>query len=143
MEEKNNIKKFRVHHILCTLLYKGKGYDGDFCANMTRCTDELRLNPKTKLLLVSDADMICAHCPNFDGNDKCTQTRNSVKKKDEDILKCIGLEKNTVHTYSELISQAEKHVTKAVFDNSCKNCIWYKEGLCSYEEWLRAAKEIR
>lgn len=29
------MKKFRVHHILCTVLYRGEGYSGTFCDNMT------------------------------------------------------------------------------------------------------------
>lgn len=30
------MKKFRVHHILCTVLYRGEGYSGTFCDNMTQ-----------------------------------------------------------------------------------------------------------
>lgn len=31
-------RTFRVHHILCTALYTGLGYSGDFCENMTAIT---------------------------------------------------------------------------------------------------------
>lgn len=31
-----SMKKFRVHHILCTVLYRGEGYSGTFCDNMTQ-----------------------------------------------------------------------------------------------------------
>ena len=32
------MKKFRVHHILCTVLYRGEGYSGTFCDNT--CVDD-------------------------------------------------------------------------------------------------------
>ena len=36
------MKKFRVHHILCTVLYRGEGYSGTFCDNMTQKVQELK-----------------------------------------------------------------------------------------------------
>ena len=39
------MKKFRVHHILCTVLYRGEGYSGTFCDNMTQKVRELKADP--------------------------------------------------------------------------------------------------
>ena len=58
------MKKFRVHHILCTVLYRGEGYSGTFCDNMTQKVRELKADPEEPLMLVTDPDMICARCPN-------------------------------------------------------------------------------
>ena len=54
------MKKFRVHHILCTVLYRGEGYSGTFCDNMTQKVRELKADPEEPLMLVTDPDMICA-----------------------------------------------------------------------------------
>ena len=59
-----SMKKFRVHHILCTVLYRGEGYSGTFCDNMTQKVRELKADPEEPLMLVTDPDMICARCPN-------------------------------------------------------------------------------
>lgn len=29
----------------------------------------------------------------------------------------------------------EQNFTKEIFDNSCKNCNWYKNGICKFENW--------
>jgi hypothetical protein len=50
-----NEKEFRVHHILCTQLYRGLGYSGDFCTNMTAIVSDLRANPEQKVRLVAEA----------------------------------------------------------------------------------------
>ena len=65
------MKKFRVHHILCTVLYRGEGYSGTFCDNMTEKVRELKADPEEPLMLVTDPDMICARCPNRTPGDTC------------------------------------------------------------------------
>ena len=45
------MKKFRVHHILCTVLYRGEGYSGTFCDNMTQKVRELKADPEEPLML--------------------------------------------------------------------------------------------
>ena len=44
------MNKFRVHHIMCTNLYKGYGYSGPFCENMTKMVSWLNENQDEKLL---------------------------------------------------------------------------------------------
>ena len=41
-EEKKQMKRFRVHHIMCTDLYQGYGYSGAFCENMTEMVTWLK-----------------------------------------------------------------------------------------------------
>ena len=101
-------REFRVHHILCTQLYQGLGYDGDFCENMTAIVSDLRKNPDQPLRLVAKADAICANCPNRLENDFCTNGDNHVAIK--------------------------KYLTKDVFDESCASCNWYQQGICKYEK---------
>lgn len=53
------MNKFRVHHIMCTNLYKGYGYSGPFCENMTKMVSWLNENQDEPLLLVTHPDEIC------------------------------------------------------------------------------------
>lgn len=84
------MKKFRVHHILCTVLYQGEGYSGAFCDNMTQKVHELKDNLDGALILVTDPDMICARCPNRTPDDTCLDEKNHVKIKDLELLKLFG-----------------------------------------------------
>ena len=79
------MKKFRVHHILCTVLYRGEGYSGTFCDNMTQKVRELKADQEEPLMLVTDPDMICTRCPNRTPDDTCVDDKNHVKSKDLEL----------------------------------------------------------
>ncbi|MCI7087372.1 MAG: DUF1284 domain-containing protein [Lachnobacterium sp.] len=128
-------KEFRVHHILCTQLYQGLGYSGDFCTNMTAVVSDLRTHPKQRLRLVAKGDVICANCPNRVGADQCTNGDNHVVVKDRDLLEPLHLIENESYTYSELLQHSHQYLTESVFVASCANCNWYKQGICKYEDF--------
>ena len=136
------MKKFRVHHILCTVIYRGEGYSGTFCDNMTQKVRELKADPEEPLMLVTDPDMICARCPNRTPDDTCVDDKNHVKSKDLELLELFGLKETQLYSYRELLQCAEKKIDKENFLKSCGRCRWYQQGLCSYEEWLENARKI-
>ena len=103
-----NEKEFRVHHILCTQLYRGLGYSGDFCTNMTAIVSDLRANPEQKVRLVARGDVICANCPNRVGKDQCTNGDNHVVIKDRKLLEPLHLVEGECYTYSELLEHSRK-----------------------------------
>jgi hypothetical protein len=137
-----SMKKFRVHHILCTVLYRGEGYSGTFCDNMTQKVQELKADQEEPLMLVTDPDMICTRCPNRTPDDTCVDDKNHVKSKDLELLELFGLKENQLYSYRELLQCAEKKLDKENFLKSCGRCRWYQQGLCSYEEWLENARKI-
>ena len=127
--------KFRGHHIVCTSLYEGKGYSGAFCENMTAVVERLRKDPDEELLLVAEPDMICANCPNRVGKDQCTNGDNHVVIKDRKLLEPLHLVEGECYTYSELLEHSRKYLTQEVFEESCRKCNWYKQGICNYEDF--------
>jgi len=131
----SDVQKFRVHHIMCTNLYRGMGYDGDFAKNMTKIVRELRNNPDKKLYLVNDPDCICERCPNLKDGKFCTNGDNNVRTKDTLLADALDLEIGEIYTYRELMAIAKVKLTRDVFENSCKNCNWYKQGACRYEDF--------
>lgn len=127
-------REFRVHHILCTQLYQGLGYDGDFCKNMTAIVSDLRKKPDQPLRLVAKADAICANCPNRLENDFCTNGDNHVAIKDRKLLAPLHLTEGEIYTYAQLLQHSKKYLTKDIFAESCASCNWYKQGICKYEK---------
>ena len=126
---------FRVHHILCTKLYKGLGYDGAFCRNMSEKVCLLREHPDILLTLVTDPDIICANCPNLREGNFCTNGDNHVKDKDQALLAPLHLIEHETYTYRELMEHAKAYLTEDVFIKSCSCCQWYKAGICKYEDF--------
>lgn len=126
---------FRVHHILCTQLYRGLGYSGSFCENMTEKVLFLRNNSDYKLTLVTHPDEICNKCPNLKDGDYCTNGDNHVHIKDSLLLEPLHLIEGHEYSYNELLCHSKKYLTKEVFTDSCKNCDWYKKGVCKYEDF--------
>ena len=127
--------EFRVHHILCTNLYRGLGYSGDFCMNMTEKVKKLRENPQMELLLTASPDAICANCPNLRDGDYCANGDNHVAAKDEALLEPLKLTLGKMYTYRELLAHAKKYLSREVFEESCGNCGWYQSGVCRYEDF--------
>ena len=60
---------------------------------------------------------------------------NHVKSKDQHLLEPLHLLEGQTYTYGQLMQQADKYLTKEVFESSCSKCEWYKQGLCHYEDF--------
>lgn len=129
-------QKFRAHHILCTSLYEGKGYSGAFCDHMSAVVERLRGNPDEELILVAEPDLICARCPNNNGNGECAQDHNRVVDKDRRVLRSFELEEGQCYTYRALCGHARAHLTEDVFAELCGTCEWHRQGLCHYEDLI-------
>lgn len=135
-------KKFRAHHILCTALYEGKGYSGDFCDNMSQVVDYLREHADEKLQLVAEPDIICEDCPNRQEDNTCSQDTNHVVVKDRWILKMLGFKEGGIYTYRQMCQQAREKITEAVFLESCGKCKWRAQGLCQYTNLLKQLNQF-
>ncbi len=133
---------FRVHHILCTSLYEGKGYSGAFCENMSSVVERLRANPEEELVPVAEPDVICAGCPNRTEQGECAQNQNSVVEKDRFLAEQLGISTGRVSTYRELCRQAAGKMTREIFARSCETCDWHRQGLCRYEALTAQLKRI-
>ena len=102
---------------------------------MTAIVSDLRANPEQKVRLVARGDVICANCPNRVGKDQCTNGDNHVVIKDRKLLEPLHLVEGECYTYSELLEHSRKYLTQVVFEESCRKCNWYKQGVCDYEDF--------
>lgn len=146
--------RLRVHHLLCSALYVGKGYSVAFCENMQKVVewlweplsepeeDEERQRApeyilckgeKREVRLITEPDNICKECPNLADNG-CRLDDDHVVSKDAALAQALGLETDRVYPVMELLHTVGSRLTAEIFEESCSNCEWYKQGLCHYEQ---------
>lgn len=155
MKKVNNtyILPLRAHHLLCSVLYQGKGYSDEFTKNMTMIVDRLR-DSDTLLSIQNKLDNICGSCPNLCLDGQCAldfekkQLENinknnkdkeytQIKDLDSFICDSFSISMNEPKKAKDLFKIIESTITKDIFDTCCQNCRWYKQGLCSYEEYKK------
>lgn len=158
MEEKDTIE-LRAHHLLCMPMYSGHGYSEDFCEHMSEVIAYLHTG-KPDLRILPSPDEVCSHCPNLQPVSEKQQDLEGEKidwtlirsedtrvagrsckhesrtsSKDSMLLNAFGLTGGKVYTIKELVDTVQKNMTEEVFEKSCGNCSWRKQGLCNYRMW--------
>ena len=126
----------RVHHLLCTGLFSGHGYSPEYTEHLTRVIATFKNHEY--ISLTTNCDTVCSVCPKrkHDGTDFiCADDDNYVHIKDTLLLEPLGLEEGKPYKVSELKKILDTKLTKEVFDKSCSNCPWYKQGYCTFEDW--------
>ncbi len=130
--------KLRVHHLLCSALFKGKGYSEAFTEHMRTVAGILFPEPDreesgkdTDIILTIQSDLICGECPNLKDN-ACCLDDNNVVAKDAKLAEALGLECDMVYRRKDLLRYVAGALSEDIFETSCHKCRWYEEGLCSY-----------
>ncbi len=153
--------KLRIHHLFCAALFKGKGYSSTFISNMQSVVDRLfyadikedcmeklypieeedctgkpfamdaEEHPAEKIELCTTPDRICSECPNL-VEGVCSLDDNNVVSKDIRLAKALLVEPGRIYQREELIRVVAKALSEEMFEDSCRKCRWYEEGLCSY-----------
>lgn len=145
--------RLRVHHLLCSALYVGKGYSEAFCENMQKVVtwlwgplsgleeeagegeseSILCEGEKREIRLITEPDNICKACPNL-GDNGCKLDDDHVVSKDAALAQALGLETECVYSAEELLHTVGSNLTAEIFKDSCHNCDWYEQGVCRYEQ---------
>lgn len=134
----------RVHHLLCSVLFEGKGYSDSFVENMTKIVNELKKADST-VYLTCKPDSICSDCPNALSDGKCALDKENtnlssannkeIASLDQFIASSFSLKLETEYNSGELFKLIQSNITKDFFESSCSTCRWYHLGLCSYEKY--------
>ena len=131
----------RGHHLLCTRLFSGNGYDEEFAKRMGEVVTKMELDnfsdgnkyEKTDMIThVCKSDYVCEKCPNRVEERGCKLGDKDVLQKDRLVLKYLGLEENKSYTLYE-IKGIVRNIKREQFEEICGGCRWYKAGYCSYE----------
>lgn len=123
------MKRMRGHHMFCTTLFSGSGYDRAFAENMARLIQDMQKGEGFRL--VQGHDDVCGCCPNREP-DGCSLGTADVSCRDAAALEATGLVPGQVSDWNQLRERLSR-LSETDFQHVCGNCRWQKEGLCSYQ----------
>ena len=113
--------RIRAHHGMCFSFFQGKGYSGEFTENMWTMKNELEQNPE--VILVQEADDVCAHCPNNQAG-VCTSAAKT-QNYDEQVLTYCHLAPNTKIRWKDFQKSVNEHILSAGRRKQiCEDCQW-------------------
>lgn len=128
--------ELRGHHLFCTFLFSGSGYDESFTENMQKIIDRLRQGETFKIC--NNHDAVCACCPNR-LPEGCALGTEDVARRDAAALRELGISPGEELTWEQLVTH-QAAIDEAAFQRVCGNCRWQREGLCSFELLSRRAQ---
>lgn len=120
--------KFRPHHFLCSVAYKGMGYSAAFIRNYDKVVEEITKDDETKIQVVYGLDTICSKCPHQKGH-HCADEK-VVQKLDQAHASILGLHDKEVLTFREAKNRLRENMSLDLFFEACKPCEWQKMGVC-------------
>jgi|LSQX01.1.fsa_nt_gb hypothetical protein len=119
--------KIRAHHLLCMQGFRGYGYNDDFATHLKNIIERFRKNPDTFIQVISSCDEICYGCPH-QIEDRCNKESDAnyrIKIMDSKILKCIGIQPDSVDTIQAMTNQVnDTFKTQAQLAAICGDCQW-------------------
>ncbi len=130
--------KLRGHHLFCTALFSGYGYDEIFTEKMTAVIAALKAGEPMELL--TGPDEICSACPNRIEPDGCTLGTEDVIRRDKGAFQVLGLAPHAMLTWEQVKSLLSQ-IDESEFQTVCGGCRWQKEGLCTLELLKRVSTQ--
>ena len=129
MEKDSEIIKFRPHHFMCTVGFKGKGYSLGFIKNYKKIVARLNSNEDTLIQVVENMDSICSPCPNKIDDVLCKH-QEKINNLDNSHAKALKLKIGEVMSWKDAKKRIKKHMTIEKFNQACSGCQWKKYGVC-------------
>lgn len=123
--------RFRPHHFLCALGFRGKGYSDAFTANMARIiVDGLRApgGEATEIEVIGQTDDICAPCPKR--RDMLCTSQDKIARLDAAHAEALSLRPGDRLTW-EAARARMKSLPVDIHDQICDGCDWKDLGLCA------------
>ncbi len=113
--------EIRAHHGLCISFFRGEGYSEKFVANMLKITNELKSNPKVKIIACKD--MVCNNCPNLESDECIFEPQITVY--DKIVLKLCEIEDGLVINWVDFIGKVKTNIIqKGKMKEICGECKW-------------------
>ncbi|PRX35338.1 hypothetical protein SAMN05216257_102184 [Meinhardsimonia xiamenensis] len=132
--------RFRPHHFICALGYRGKGYSRAFTENMDALVvRRLRAagGEAEVIEVVGLADDICAPCPRRRG--RLCEVQPAIARLDDAHARALRLQVGDRLTWGEALERIRANVPPGGLKALCAGCQWLELGLC--EAALRALHE--
>lgn len=136
----NNEIHLRAHHLLCSVLFEGKGYSRTFTENMTAIVEKLK-EPDCVIMLQKEKDLICTDCPNLQEDESCGLDKG-IHNLDQAVLDFFQLTTKDRLYSKEIFQKIDGTMTEEFFNLCCGDCRWKKIGICSYPKYMKNIKEF-
>ncbi len=122
--------RFRPHHFLCAVGFRGKGYSDAFVTNFQEVAGRLRGpgGEELEIEVTGAADSICAPCPNRRG--ELCETETKIRRLDDAHAEVLGLSPGQVLTWGEAQARIAGRFTVEVHRRACDGCGWLELGIC-------------
>lgn len=122
--------KFRPHHFLCALCFRGKGYSPGFIQNFSQIMDMLNAQEgdEVEIEIVKHTDSICAPCPHRRG--QSCEAENEILKLDQGHADVLGLNDLQSISWGEAKQRIRERMNLSAFHQVCDSCEWKKLGIC-------------
>ena len=130
----------RAHHLLCSVLFEGKGYSETFTANMTAIVDAL-LEKQNLVKLRTSRDVICNDCPNLKSDGGC-MLDDKIPDLDKTVLDFFDIPVSSEISSVEVFQKISKKITPEFFAYCCDECRWKKMGICTYDKYVANLKNF-
>ncbi|WP_375316352.1 DUF1284 domain-containing protein [Wolbachia endosymbiont (group A) of Colletes cunicularius] len=121
--------KFRPHHFMCTLAFRGYGYSQGFVENYKKIASKVMSDPNTQIEVVGNLDSICSACPNQIKQGKCT-TQAKVLELDRRHMGILGIKIGETLIWNEAVKKIREKMSLKKFDYACEGCDWQPYGIC-------------
>lgn len=131
--------KFRPHHFLCTLGYKGKGYSKAFTDNFTNIKNFLEENPDHLIEVTEKTDSICSHCPSQRG--ELCETQSKIETIDKNHQLILDIKENDRLSWKDAKKLIKEKFNSENMNKACDLCSWRTLGICE-AELLKLKKTI-
>lgn len=122
--------KLRGHHLFCTALFSGHGYNEAFTEAMGVILRSLRAGEPMEL--TSGPDCVCAACPHLLEEGGCALGTEDVCRRDCRALEALDLKAGDTLTWGQA-QEKLGGLTEQTFQSVCGSCRWQREGLCSFQ----------
>ena len=120
--------RFRPHHFLCALGFRGAGYSDDFTANMAALVLPMKADPTTEIEVVPAADALCGPCPKRRGMG-CT-SQGKIDRLDAAHAARLDLMPGERLTWAEAELRIAARVHPGDLSTLCAGCQWLGHGYC-------------
>lgn len=130
--------KFRPHHFLCALGFKGRGYSPAFVSNFHAIMALLNgpNGEETLIHVVQQTDSICQPCPHR--VDNTCQTEENIAVLDQAHASALDIKPNEKITWGQAKKRIANKITLEKFHHICATCSWKSLGIC--EDALKKIK---
>ncbi len=121
--------RFRPHHFMCTMSFKGLGYSPEFVENYWQVVEQVHADMDAPIMVTYTDDNICSKCPHLLSSGLC-ESQHKIEQIDQQHGEVLGLKQGKVLSWNEALIRIKQNMSLANFHRVCAKCQWKSLGIC-------------